>query len=94
MSYFNNYICSDLGNFIPVQKGRVAKDQMGRFVLINPKQKAYSTSQEILAIWELCDGKLSVNSICEQVEKIPYLNGSAVPYVIENLRDANLVKFI
>jgi hypothetical protein len=39
------------------RKGTVARDEDGSFLLVNENNQAFKTTEAVVAIWHMCDGK-------------------------------------
>jgi len=47
----------------PRKKGKLAKDPDQNLVLINPDGEVYSTNEDLVATWQLCDGRSPLKEI-------------------------------
>ncbi len=77
----------------PYKKGKLAKDQNDKLVLLNDNGRAFSTNDAVLVIWQLCTGDQSVKSICSGLKE--HSNEPDFEYkvslVIEKLKNADLI---
>lgn len=67
-----------------IKKGQPAKAEDGSIVLVNEDKQAYSVSEVVLTIWNMCDGK-SFNQIANEINSQVKEDETAVKQSLEQL---------
>ena len=79
----------------PLKKGKLAKDQNERLILVNESGNAYSTNDAILVIWQLCSGEKTVLEICSDLKEHssePDFKDKVI-FIFDKLKNANLIDY-
>lgn len=49
------------------KKGKLAKDQEGKPVIVNEKGQAFKVPDAVIAIWHRCDGKITSDDLTREI---------------------------
>lgn len=80
----------------PKRKGKLAKDEDGKSVLVNDEGKTFETDKTVIAIWKSLDGNLTVEEMADDIseesgESEEAISG-AITDIIDKLEKVNLVE--
>ncbi|MFQ5819363.1 MAG: PqqD family protein [Candidatus Heimdallarchaeota archaeon] len=53
----------------PIKKGKLAKTEDDKLVLVNDKNQAFVVDQAVIGIWKMLDGNKTVNEVVQEVAK-------------------------
>ncbi|MFQ6076200.1 MAG: PqqD family protein [Candidatus Bathyarchaeia archaeon] len=74
------------------KKGKVAKDQKGKTLLVNEKGEAVAADQVAIAIWDMCEGNVTSEDVVNVVAERTSQDKSRIEKPVENILE-QLEKF-
>lgn len=80
----------------PKRKGKLARNEDGKAVLVNDDGKTFETDEIVIAIWNSLDGDLTVEEMAEDIseesgESEEDISG-AITDIVDKLETVDLVK--
>ncbi|MFQ5819385.1 MAG: PqqD family protein [Candidatus Heimdallarchaeota archaeon] len=79
----------------PTKKGRVAKTDEGKLVLVNDINQAYIVDQSIISVWNMLDGTKTVNDvtqdIAQRIDAKPEQLAPQINATVEKLKELGLI---
>ncbi len=87
---------TEIKNLHPNKKGKLAKDQDDKLVLVNDDGKVYSTNEAILVVWQLCNGDKSVSDLSTTLKNKQTSENFEKGFIslIQKLHNAQLIEFV
>ncbi len=79
----------------PIKKGKLAKTEDDKLVLVNDKNQAFVVDQAVIGIWKMLDGNKTVNEVVQEVAKetdaMPEQLSPQITAIVDKLKEVGLV---
>lgn len=67
------------------KKGKLARNQEGKPVIVNEKDQAFKVPDAVIAIWQRCDGKITPEDLAKEISEKSNQDKDQIQQVISKI---------